>query len=156
MEKGRKTGSRLIVLIDVSGCFHHRTDLHVALAGMPPKVNEYHAPQAALATRLAEQWHTADPLRTGSVAPSDPMVDVVRGWSPEVTATFLAILCKYAGLSALHKGTTRKMNDLYGLDALRHPEVCVALTVATEHTCNRLVFCKIPLDTVSSVWLRRP
>jgi hypothetical protein len=52
------------------------------------------------------------------------MADMVKGWSPELKNTFLATLSKYARLSALHKGTTRKMNELYQFDAARHPEVC--------------------------------
>lgn len=90
---------------------------------MPPDVNTYDTQQADAAEKLAERWHTADPLRTGSAAPQDPQADAVRQWSPALVQAFLQRLAQYAGMSALKPATTRRMAELYGLDAMRNPEV---------------------------------
>lgn len=90
---------------------------------MPPVVNTYDTKQAAVAERLAEQWHTSDPLRTGAGAPQDPQAAAVKEWPPSLLTALLQRLAQFAGLSKLKAGTTRTMNELYGLDAIRHPEV---------------------------------
>ena len=90
---------------------------------MPPDVNKYDTKQAAAAETLAQQWHTCDPMRTGKQAPKEPQQDTVGSWPPSLLTAFLQKLQQYAGLSKLNAGTTRRMNELYGLDAIRHPEV---------------------------------
>jgi hypothetical protein len=93
---------------------------------MPPDVNVYDTKQASAAETLAERWHTADLMRTGSQTPNDLQASTVADWPPSLKTAFLQRLAQFAGLSKLHANTTRKMNELYGFDAVRHPEVRTA------------------------------
>lgn len=106
---------------------------------MPPDVNTYDTSQADAAEKLAEKWHTADPMRTGSAAPQDAQVETVRQWSPALVQAFLQRLSQYAGMSSLKPGTTRRMDELYGLDAMRNPEV--RLRIVQLRACIMQIVC---------------
>ena len=89
---------------------------------MPPESNEYDTAAATKTDALAEKWHTADPLRTGSSFPSDPLAEEVAAWPVSHVTAFLGRLLQFAGLNALKASTTRKMDAVYGFDAMRNPE----------------------------------
>lgn len=90
---------------------------------MPPLVNDYDDSMTKAPEALAKKWHTADVMRTGHAFPSVAGPGDIDGWSPDQLCLFLAKLKELSTLSPLKAATTRKMAELYGFDAIRHPEV---------------------------------
>lgn len=111
---------------------------------MPPVNNVYDTAAASRTDALAEKWHTADLLRTGSAFPADPLAEEVAAWPPSHVAAFLSRLLQFAGLSALKASTTRKMNELYMLDAVRNPEVPVYASYLLVKQALRTALCVHP------------
>ena len=130
-------------------------------AGMPPTLNEYDTAAAAETDALANKWHIADPLRTGCAFPKEPMAATVAAWPPTHVAAFLGRLLQFAGVSALKKSTTRKMNEVYGFDAVRNPEVRSNLSSNVRSSVKRVRMpcsapcqCQLPAEQFHKVVVR--
>ena len=110
------------------GSIHHAaipdsSFLH-ALAGLPPVQNDYDPALGQAADALAKRWHTSDLMSLGSkVGPSNASPDDIKGWSSEMLVAFLDTLANYRTHQPMHKKTTRRMNDLYGLDNSKNAEI---------------------------------
>jgi hypothetical protein len=94
-----------------------------AFQGMPPAVNTYDTSLIDAADRLAQKWHSSDPSRTGTSFPPEASPTDVVSWPADQIRAFLVKLFQRSAEHPLHKGSTRKLNELYGLDSMRNPEV---------------------------------
>lgn len=93
------------------------------LAGLPPVQNEYDPALGRAAEALAKQWHTSDVMGLGTKGPSDASPQDVEGWSSDMLVAFLEKLANYRAKQPLHRKTTRRMAELYGLDDSKNAEI---------------------------------
>lgn len=59
----------------------------------------------------------------GTKGPSDASPQDVVGWSSDMLVAFLDKLANYRAKQPLHRKTTRKMAELYGLDDSKNAEI---------------------------------
>jgi len=91
--------------------------------GMPPVENSYDHTLATASYDLAKAWHTCDVMGLGGPVPEGAAAEDIAGWSSMQTVAFLEKLAEYRSMTPLAPATTRKMDDLYGLDASTNSEI---------------------------------
>jgi hypothetical protein len=93
------------------------------LAGLPPVENDYDPALGQAAEALAKKWHTSDLMAVGSKGPQGASPDDTKDWSSEMMVAFLDKLASYRAKQPMHRKTTRRMAELYGLDSSKNAEI---------------------------------
>ncbi|PSC70392.1 Leukotriene A-4 hydrolase isoform A [Micractinium conductrix] len=91
--------------------------------GMPPVTNKYDESLGQQAYELAKKWHTSDVMGIGSDGPAGASADDIKGWSSTQIVAFLDKLGELRSMQPLHPTITRKMDELYDLDASHNSEI---------------------------------
>lgn len=89
---------------------------------MPPDAGLYDPGLLKPAESLAQGWVGADPGRTGELPPTASPADM-EGWLSDLKLAFVIKLAQLAADCPLHSTATRGIDRLYGLGAIRDPEV---------------------------------
>ncbi len=93
------------------------------LAGLPPVENDYDPALGQAAEALAKKWHTSDLMAVGSKGPQGASPDDTKDWSSEMVVAFLDKLASYRAKQPMHRKTTRRIAELYGLDSSKNAEI---------------------------------
>ncbi|GMH36402.1 hypothetical protein BSKO_04270 [Bryopsis sp. KO-2023] len=91
--------------------------------GMPPIDNEYDTSLAAAAENLAKKWHASDVLGVGGTGPEGASASDIDGWTSIQTRSFVETLAEFRAMKPLHPTVTRKLAELYNLDAAKNSEI---------------------------------
>ncbi|DBB10759.1 hypothetical protein WJX82_009512 [Trebouxia sp. C0006] len=91
--------------------------------GLPPVQNDYDPTLGQAAEALAKKWHTSDLMAMGSNGPQGASPDDTKDWSSEMVVAFLDKLASYRTRQPMHRKTTRRMAELYGLDSSKNAEI---------------------------------
>lgn len=85
--------------------------------------NEYDPALGHAAEALAKRWHTSDAMGLGTKGPPDASPNDIQDWSSDMLVAFLDKLANYRARQPMHRKTTRRMAELYGLDDSKNAEI---------------------------------
>ncbi|GFR49183.1 hypothetical protein Agub_g11207 [Astrephomene gubernaculifera] len=91
--------------------------------GPPPATNTYDTSLAQAAYDLASKWHTCDVIGLGSDGPPGASPADVSGWSSEQLVAFLKRLGQLRAPQPMHKRTTARLAELYGIYESKNTEI---------------------------------